>query len=205
MIENSLINNSNNYSYNSNSDEDSLSDDYLLKLQIYLREMKKQRKNEEEQCSYLGNRIKKLKLKDNDSKKKLNLTQKKFEIKKNQQEEYEKRKNMKNFIKNLKEKEILKNKKNNKLINDKIKTDFLNKQEQKKIKLENNIKLNKLQKKNNEDMIKVFEFENLQNNKKKVNYIKNQYENAAKKKKIDELKKKKYIKKGFRKKNRRRS
>ena len=61
MIENSLINNSNNYSYNSNSDEDSLSDDYLLKLQIYLREMKKQRKNEEEQCSYKRKQIKKLK------------------------------------------------------------------------------------------------------------------------------------------------
>lgn len=44
MIENSLINNSNNISYNSNSDEDSLSDDYLLKLQIYLREMKKTKK-----------------------------------------------------------------------------------------------------------------------------------------------------------------
>ena len=174
--------------------EEILDDDYLLQLHQYLQEMKKQRKEAEQNTNLLNGRLRCLRDEEKKTLKKIEVTRKKTESKMNQlqQQQEDLRRKMEFRSKRQKELEMLRNK--NKKQKENNRFAIMMKAEERRRQMEEDIRNLKEQKKNNEELRKYMEVEDLSNKKTQADYIKTQQIIAEEKKKALELEKRNRIK-----------
>ena len=174
--------------------EEILDDDYLLQLHQYLQEMKKQRKEAEQNTNLLNGRLRCLRDEEKKTLKKIEVTRKKTESKMNQlnqrQEDFIRK--MKFKERKEKELEMLRNK--NKKQKENNRFAIMMKAEERRRQMEEDIRNLKEQKKNNEELRKYMEVEELSNKKTQADYIKSQQIIAEEKRRAIELEKKNKIK-----------
>ena len=174
--------------------EEILDDDYLLQLHQYLQEMKKQRKEAEQNTNLLNGRLRCLRDEEKKTLKKIEVTRKKTESKMNQlnQQQEDFIRKMKFKERKEKELEMLRNK--NKKQKENNRFAIMMKAEERRRQMEEDIRNLKEQKKNNEELRKYMEVEELSNKKTQADYIKSQQIIAEEKRRAIELEKKNKIK-----------
>ena len=174
--------------------EEILDDDYLLQLHQYLQEMKKQRKEAEQNTNLLNGRLRCLRDEEKKTLKKIEVTRKKTESKMNQlnQQQEDFIRKMKFKERKEKELEMLRNK--NKKQKENNRFAIMMKAEERRRQMEEDIRNLREQKKNNEELKKYMEVEELNNKKTQADYIKSQHIIAEEKKRAIDLEKKNKIK-----------
>ena len=174
--------------------EEILDDDYLLQLHQYLQEMKKQRKEAEQNTNLLNGRLRCLRDEEKKTLKKIEVTRKKTESKMNQlnQQQEDFIRKMKFKERKEKELEMLRNK--NKKQKENNRFAIMMKAEERRRQMEEDIRNLKEKKKNNEELRKYMEVEELSNKKTQADYIKSQQIIAEEKRRAIELEKKNKIK-----------
>ena len=159
---------------NMEENEAVLDDDYLLQLHQYLQEMKKQRKQVEQDANLLGGRLRVLKDEAKKTVKKIEVTRKKTENRMNQLQQQEEELKRKMEFKNRKQQELEQLREQNKKMKENNRFAIMMKQEERRRQMEEDIKNLKEQKKNNEELRKYIEGEELSNKKTQADYIKSQ-------------------------------
>ena len=171
-----------------------LDDDYLLQLHQYLQEMKRQRKQAEQDANLLGGRLRVLRDEEKKTLKKIEVTRKKTENKMNQLQQQEMELKKKMEFRNRKQQELERLRENNKKMKDNNRMAIMMKAEERRRQMEEDIRNLKEQKKNNEELRKYIEVEELSNKKTQADYIKSQQIIAEEKRRAIELEKKNKIK-----------
>ena len=174
--------------------EEVLDDDYLLQLHQYLQEMKKQRKQAEQDANILGGRLRVLRDEEKKTMKKIEVTRKKTENKMSQIQQQEEEKKRKLDFKNKKQQELELLRLQNKQRKENNRLAIMMKTEERRRQMEEDIRNLKEQKKNNEELRKYIEVEELSNKKTQADYIKSQQIIAEEKRRAIELEKKNTIK-----------
>ena len=171
-----------------------LDDDYLLQLHQYLQEMKKQRKEAEQNTNLLNGRIRCLRDEEKKTLKKIEVTRKKTESKMNQLQQQQEELRRKIEFRNMKQKELEMLREKNKKQKENNRMAIMKKEEERRRQMEEDIRNLREQKKNNEELRKYMEVEDLSNKKTQADYIKSQQIIAEEKKKALELEKRNRIK-----------
>ena len=171
-----------------------LDDDYLLQLHQYLQEMKKQRKEAEQNTNLLNGRIRCLKDEEKKTLKKIEVTRKKTESKMNQLQQQQEDLRRKIEFRNMKQKELEMLREKNKKQKENNRMAIMKKEEERRRQMEEDIRNLREQKKNNEELRKYMEVEDLSNKKTQADYIKSQQIIAEEKRRAIELEKKNRIK-----------
>ena len=136
-----------------------LDDDYLLQLHQYLQEMKRQRKQAEQDANLLGGRLRVLRDEEKKTLKKIEVTRKKTENKMNQLQQQEMELKKKMEFRNRKQQELERLRENNKKMKDNNRMAIMMKAEERRRQMEEDIRNLKEQKKNNEELRKYIEVE----------------------------------------------
>ena len=134
-----------------------LDDDYLLQLHQYLQEMKRQRKQAEQDANLLGGRLRVLRDEEKKTLKKIEVTRKKTENKMNQLQQQEMELKKKMEFRNRKQQELERLRENNKKMKDNNRMAIMMKAEERRRQMEEDIRNLKEQKKNNEELRKYIE------------------------------------------------
>ena len=171
-----------------------LDDDYLLQLHQYLQEMKKQRKEAEQNTNLLNGRIRCLRDEEKKTLKKIEVTRKKTESKMNQLQQQQEELRRKIEFRNMKQKELEMLREKNKKQKENNRMAIMKKEEERRRQMEEDIRNLREQKKNNEELRKYMEVEDLSNKKTQADYIKSQQIIAEEKRRAIELEKKNRIK-----------
>jgi len=171
-----------------------LDDDYLLQLHQYLQEMKKQRKEAEQNTNLLNGRIRCLRDEEKKTLKKIEVTRKKTESKMNQLQQQQEDLRRKIEFRNMKQKELEMLREKNKKQKENNRIAIMKKEEERRRQMEEDIRNLREQKKNNEELRKYMEVEDLSNKKTQADYIKSQQIIAEEKRRAIELEKKNRIK-----------
>ena len=171
-----------------------LDDDYLLQLHQYLQEMKKQRKEAEQNTNLLNGRIRCLRDEEKKTLKKIEVTRKKTESKMNQLQQQQEELRRKIEFRNMKQKELEMLRDKNKKQKENNRMAIMMKAEERRRQMEEDIRNLREQKKNNEELRKYIEVEELSNKKTQADYIKSQQIIAEEKRRAIELEKKNRIK-----------
>jgi len=171
-----------------------LDDDYLLQLHKYLQEMKKQRKQAEQDANLLDGRLRCLRDEEQKTLKKIEVTRKKTEQKMSvlQAQEEELRRRME--FRDRKQKELERLREQTKKQKENNRMAIMMKAEERRRQMEEDIRNLREQKKNNEELRKYIEVEELSNKKTQADYIKSQQIIAEEKRRAIELEKKNRIK-----------
>ena len=171
-----------------------LDDDYLLQLHQYLQEMKKQRKEAEQNTNLLNGRIRCLRDEEKKTLKKIEVTRKKTESKMNQLQQQQEDLRRKIEFRNMKQKELEMLREKNKKQKENNRMAIMKKEEERRRQMEEDIRNLREQKKNNEELRKYMEVEDLSSKKTQADYIKSQQIIAEEKRRAIELEKKNRIK-----------
>ena len=155
-------------------DEGILDDDYLLQLHQYLQQMKKQRKEAEQNTNLLNGRLRCLRDEEKKTLKKIEVTRKKTESKMNQLQQQQEDLRKKIEFRNRKQKELEMLRDKNKKQKDNNRMAIMMKAEERRRQTEEDIRNLREQKKNNEELRKYMEVEELSNKKTQADYIKSQ-------------------------------
>ena len=179
---------------NGEENDEVLDDDYLLQLHQYLQEMKRQRKQAEQDANLLGGRLRVLRDEEKKTMKKIEVTRKKTENRMNQLQQQEDDLKRKMEFRNRKQQELERLREQNKKMKENNRLAILMKAEERRRQMEEDIRNLKEQKKNNEELRKYIEVEELSNKKTQADYIKSQQIIADEKIRAIELEKKNRIK-----------
>ena len=163
---------------------------YMQELYLRLSQMKKERKQAEENANLLNNRLNLLKGEESKALKQIELTKKKANDKYQNLQFLLKNNNIKNEAKQNKEKDLILKKQQNKLMNQKIKNNTAMNKEKLKRQIEEEAKLLKIQKIYNKQLINFLNEEKINENKIKCDKIKNEINNFNEKKRMNNNKKK---------------
>ena len=163
---------------------------YMQELYLRLSQMKKERKQAEENANLLNNRLNLLKGEESKALKQIELTKKKANDKYQNLIFLLKNNNIKNEAKQNKEKDLILKKQQNKLMNQKIKNNTAMNKEKLKRQIEEEAKLLKIQKIYNKQLINFLNEEKINENKIKCDKIKNEINNFNEKKRMNNNKKK---------------
>ena len=177
--------------HNGEEGDEVLDDDYLLQLHQYLQEMKKQRKQAEQDANMLDGRLRCLRDEEKKTLKKIEVTRKKTENKMNQLQAQEEELRKKMEFRNRKQKELERLREQTKNQKEKNRMAIMMKAEERRRQMEEDIRNLREQKKNNEELRKYMEVEELSNKKTQADYIKSQQIIAEEKRRAIELEKKK--------------
>ena len=158
---------------------------YLQELYLRLSQMKKERKQAEENAKLLDNRLNLLKGEEIKTLKKIELTKKKATEKYQNLQFLLKNNNIKREAKENKEKDLILKKQQNKLMNQKIKNNTAMNKEKLKRQIEEEAKLLKIQKIYNKQLINFLNEEKINENKIKCANIKDEINNFNEKKRIN--------------------
>ena len=172
-------------------EDEILDDDYLLQLHQYLQEMKKQRKQAEQDADLLNGRLRVLKDEEQKTLKKIEVTRRKTENKMNQLQAQEEELKRKMEFRNKKQQELERLRAQNKKAKENNRMAILMKAEERRRQMEEDIRNLRETKKNNEELRKYMEVEELSNKKTQADYIKSQQIIAEEKRRAIELEKKK--------------
>ena len=172
-------------------EDEILDDDYLLQLHQYLQEMKKQRKQAEQDADLLNGRLRVLKDEEQKTLKKIEVTRRKTENKMNQLQAQEEELKRKMEFRNRKQQELERLRAQNKKAKENNRMAILMKAEERRRQMEEDIRNLRETKKNNEELRKYMEVEELSNKKTQADYIKSQQIIAEEKRRAIELEKKK--------------
>ena len=175
-------------------EDEILDDDYLLQLHQYLQEMKKQRKQAEQDADLLNGRLRVLKDEEQKTLKKIEVTRRKTENKMNQLQAQEEELKRKMEFRNRKQQELEQLRAQNKKAKENNRMAILMKAEERRRQMEEDIRNLRETKKNNEELRKYMEVEELSNKKTQADYIKSQQIIAEEKRRAIELEKKNKIK-----------
>ena len=175
-------------------EDEILDDDYLLQLHQYLQEMKKQRKQAEQDADLLNGRLRVLKDEEQKTLKKIEVTRRKTENKMNQLQAQEEELKRKMEFRNKKQQELERLRAQNKKAKENNRMAILMKAEERRRQMEEDIRNLRETKKNNEELRKYMEVEELSNKKTQADYIKSQQIIAEEKRRAIELEKKNKIK-----------
>ena len=162
----------------------------MQELYLRLSQMKKERKQAEENANLLNNRLNLLKGEESKALKQIELTKKKANDKYQNLQFLLKNNNIKNEAKQNKEKDLILKKQQNKLMNQKIKNNTAMNKEKLKRQIEEEAKLLKIQKIYNKQLINFLNEEKINENKIKCDKIKNEINNFNEKKRMNNNKKK---------------
>ena len=173
-------------------EDEILDDDYLLQLHQYLQEMKKQRKQAEQDADLLNGRLRVLKDEEQKTLKKIEVTRRKTENKMNQLQAQEAELKRKMEFRNRKQQELERLRAQNKKAKENNRMAILMKAEERRRQMEEDIRNLRETKKNNEELRKYMEVEELSNKKTQADYIKSQQIIAEEKRRAIELEKKRY-------------
>ena len=176
---------------NNEGEDEILDDDYLLQLHQYLQEMKKQRKQAELDADLLNGRLRVLKDEEQKTLKKIEVTRRKTENKMNRLQAQEEDLKRKMEFRNRKQQELERLREQNKKAKENNRLAIMMKQEERRRQMEEDIRNLKETKKNNEELRKYMEVEELSNKKTQADYIKSQQIIAEEKRRAIELEKKK--------------
>ena len=171
-------------------EDEILDDDYLLQLHQYLQEMKKQRKQAEQDADLLNGRLRVLKDEEQKTLKKIEVTRRKTENKMNQLQAQEEELKRKMEFRNRKQQELERLRAQNKKAKENNRMAILMKAEERRRQMEEDIRNLRETKKNNEELRKYMEVEELSNKKTQADYIKSQQIIAEEKRRAIELEKK---------------
>ncbi len=174
--------------------EEILDDDYLLQLHKYLQEMKKQRKEAEQNANLLDGRLRCLRDEEIKTLKKLEVTRKKTENKMNQLQQQEEELRRRMEFRNKKQKELERLREQTKKQKENNRMAIMMKAEERRRQMEEDIRNLRETKKNNEELRKYMIVEDLSNKKTQADYIKSQQIIADEKRRAIELEKKNRIK-----------
>ena len=163
---------------------------YMQELYLRLSQMKKERKQAEENANLLNNRLNLLKGEESKALKQIELTKKKANDKYQNLQFLLKNNNIKNEAKQNKEKDLILKKQQNKLMNQKIKNNTAMNKEKLKRQIEEEAKLLKIQKIYNKQLINFLNEEKINENKIKCDKIKNEINNFNEQKRMNNNKKK---------------
>ena len=172
-------------------EDEILDDDYLLQLHQYLQEMKKQRKQAEQDADLLNGRLRVLKDEETKTLKKIEVTRRKTENKMNQLQAQEEELKRKMEFRNRKQQELERLRLQNKKMKENNRLAIMMKAEERRRQMEEDIRNLKETRKNNEELRKYMEVEELSNKKTQADYIKSQQIIAEEKRRAIELEKKK--------------
>ena len=117
-----------------------LDDDYLLQLHQYLQEMKRQRKQAEQDANLLGGRLRVLRDEEKKTLKKIEVTRKKTENKMNQLQQQEMELKKKMEFRNRKQQELERLRENNKKMKDNNRMAMMMKAEERRRQMEEDIR-----------------------------------------------------------------
>ena len=168
-------------------EDEILDDDYLLQLHQYLQEMKKQRKQAEQDADLLNGRLRVLKDEEQKTLKKIEVTRRKTENKMNQLQAQEEELKRKMEFRNRKQQELERLRAQNKKAKENNRMAILMKAEERRRQMEEDIRNLRETKKNNEELRKYMEVEELSNKKTQADYIKSQQIIAEEKRRAIEL------------------
>ena len=171
-----------------------LDDDYLLQLHSYLQEMKKQRKQAEQDANLLDGRLRCLRDEEKKTLKKIEVTRKKTENKMNQLQAQEEDLRRRMEFRTRKQKELERLREQNKKQKENNRMAIMMKAEERRRQMEEDIRNLRETKKNNEELRKYMEVEDLSNKKTQADYIKSQQIIADEKRRAIQLEKKNKIK-----------
>ena len=171
-----------------------LDDDYLLQLHSYLQEMKKQRKQAEQDANLLDGRLRCLRDEEKKTLKKIEVTRKKTENKMNQLQAQEEELKRRMDFRTRKQKELERLREQNKKQKENNRMAIMMKAEERRRQMEEDIRNLRETKKNNEELRKYMEVEDLSNKKTQADYIKSQQIIADEKRRAIQLEKKNKIK-----------
>ena len=174
--------------------DEMLDDNYILQLHQYLQEMKRQRKEAEQNTNLLNGRLRCLRDEEKKTLKKIEVTRKKTESKMNQLQQQQEDLRRKMEFRNRKQKELEMLKEKNKKQKENNRLAIMMKNEERQRQMEEDIRNLREQKKNNEELRKYMEVEELSNKKTQADYIKSQQIIAEEKRRAIELEKKNRIK-----------
>ena len=147
---------------------------YMQELYLKLAQMKQERKEAQHNAKLLDNRLNLLKGEEKKAWKKIENTKKKANEKLHHLQNIVQNNKIKVEVKRKKEKEILDKKEQNKKMNEKIKINTAVKKEKLKQQIEEEAKLQKIQKIYNKQLINFLNEEQINENKSKCNCIKSQ-------------------------------
>ncbi len=198
MEDQNINNQDNNQIENDQNGQDGdevLDDDYLLQLHQYLQEMKKQRKQAEQDANLLDGRLRCLRDEEKKTLKKIEVTRKKTENKMNQLQAQEEDLRRRMEYRTKKQKELERLREQNKKQKENNRMAIMMKAEERRRQMEEDIRNLRETKKNNEELKKYMEVEELSNKKTQADYIKSQQIIADEKRRAIELEKKIELKK----------
>lgn len=179
---------------NEKESDEILDDDYLTQLHNYLKHMKNQRKQAEQDANLLDGHLRCLRGEEEKTLKKIEVTQRKTQNKLTSLQEQEEANRRKMEFRDRKKQELEEKKLLNQQMKDNNKMNILMKQEELRKAQELDIKILKETKKSNEEIKKYLEIEDMSNKKTQADYIKSQQLIAEEKRRAIELEKKSRIK-----------
>lgn len=182
------------YQDGQNVNEEILDDDYLLLLHRQLQEMKLRRKQAEQEATLLDNHVKCLKGEDQKYTKRIEVTRRETQKKEESLREQEEKRRQKENFKKMKELELERKKVQTRVQKDNNRLAIMMKQEERRKKIEDDVKNLKETKKANEELKKYIEIDDISNKKTQADYIKSQHIIAEEKRRAMELEKKNRIK-----------
>ena len=182
------------YQDGQNVNEEILDDDYLLLLHRQLQEMKLRRKQAEQEATLLDNHVKCLKGEDEKYTKRIEVTRRETQKKEESLREQEEKRRQKENFKKMKELELERKKVQTRVQKDNNRLAIMMKQEERRKKIEDDVKNLKETKKANEELKKYIEIDDISNKKTQADYIKSQHIIAEEKRRATELEKKTELK-----------
>ena len=185
--------NEDNQEYIEENEEEVLDDDYLINLHRQLQEMKKQRKQAEQEAALLDNHVKCLKGEDQKYAKRIEVTRRETQKKQDSIKELEEKRRQKEDFRRMKELELERKRVQTKMQKDNNRLAIMMKQEERRKKIEDDVKNLKDIKKANDELRKYIEIDDISNKKTQADYIKSQHVIAEEKRKAVELEKKNKI------------
>ena len=187
--------NEDNQEYIEENEEEVLDDDYLINLHRQLQEMKKQRKQAEQEAALLDNHVKCLKGEDQKYAKRIEVTRRETQKKQDSIKELEEKRRQKEDFRRMKELELERKRVQTKMQKDNNRLAIMMKQEERRKKIEDDVKNLRDIKKANDELRKYIEIDDISNKKTQADYIKSQHVIAEEKRRALELEKKSKIRK----------
>ena len=186
--------NNNNEEYdeqNMNEKNEILDDDYLIQLHRILQDMKNKRKEAERDANILDGRLKCLRGEEEKTLKKIEVTRRKTELKRENVAQKEEKQKQKLDFKLRKQQELELRRQQIKDQQENRKLELMMKQEEKKRQMDEYLRNLREQKKNNEELRKYIQIEDLSNKKTQADYIKSQHIIAEEEERIQNAENKK--------------
>jgi hypothetical protein len=161
---------------------------------LFLQDMKNKRKEAERDANILDGRLKCLRGEEEKTLKKIEVTRRKTELKRENVAQKEEKQKQKLDFKLRKQQELELRRQQIKDQQENRKLELMMKQEEKKRQMDEDLRNLREQKKNNEELRKYIQIEDLSNKKTQADYIKSQHIIAEEKRRAIELEKKNKIK-----------